>query len=1541
MATRKQSVKGLQFPRRFTKDDTNVFDQFSYDYRTSVIRNPSGEVVFEMNNVEVPSRWSQIATDILAQKYFRKAGVPQPDGSLGRETSVKQVAHRMANCWKVWGERYGYFASPKDAQVFYEELVYSILDQACVPNSPQWFNTGLHESYGITGKPQGHYFVDQTDDVLKKSTSAYERPQPHACARYTTKLFTDKGIFDIGEIVENNRTDLRVFDGSQFVPLLAVKNNGVKSIFRATMANGNFIEFTDDHLVWSSDKRCKDGGEYDWNELKTLVGKKVQQVSLADAIPDLSLVEEMANEAIGRNARFNLTESHLGSFSSAEHKEDIAGNAGNFATDRIRKAALAGWIVGDGYYGKYNRNKKTTMFGAITINEDEYAFVSGLFTSIFGTHKTVVRKNVDSLYRIVKYDSKNADPFVEEYQLAQTSLTAFVPDVIMKGSLVEKAAFLRSLFQADGTARLRNEDGRNSGDIVLTTISEELAHGVQVLLLSLGIYSNVSPVNDSRSDRHKSFQVIIAYFSERVKYEQLIGFVSSEKRLKLRRLNAEVEGKNKGALSELTVVNIDYIGEEEVYDIQTATSQFSANGIIVHNCFILSVEDDLVNEGGLMDLWVREARIFKYGSGVGTNFSHIRGEGEKLSGGGTSSGLMSFLKIGDRAAGAIKSGGTTRRAAKMVCLDLDHPEVMSFINWKVEEEKKVGALIAAGYASDYEGEAYKTVSGQNSNNSIRIPNEFFHRLEREEDWELTARSDGRVMKRIPAREVWNQITYAAWRCADPGTQYDTTINEWHTCPAGGRIRASNPCSEYLFLDNTACNLASVNLRRFYDEKNSTFDVDGFEYTSRLWTAVLEVSVLMAQFPSKEVAQLSYDYRTLGLGYANLGSMLMIMGIPYDSEEARGIAGAITAILTGVAYRTSAEMAGVLGAFPRYEENKDSMLRVMRNHRLAAYDADEYEGLEIKPQGLKAKYCPDYLLKAATKAWDEAVQLGEKYGYRNAQATVIAPTGTIGLVMDCDTTGVEPDFALVKFKKLSGGGYFKIINQSVPAALKNLRYTDKQIDTIVKYAVGSGTFAGAPAINHQSLSEKGFIADEIKKLDAAVGSAFEIGFVFNVYALGEECLQRLGFKPAQYYNFEWSLLEALGFSEEEIEAANNYVCGTMTIEGAPFLKDEHLAVFDCANRCGKKGRRYIHAHGHIRMMGATQPFISGAISKTINLPNEATVEEIADAYMLSWQLGLKACALYRDGSKLSQPLSTKSDKKKKDSEGEKAASATAQESAASPQPVAESNIVDMGKLTVQELLEEVQKRVQASPDTKLKRALATIVERRTLPAKRRGFTQKAKINGQTIFLRTGEYADGTVGEIFIDMAKEGATMRSMSNCFAIAISIGLQYGVPLEEFVEKFVFTRFEPSGMVDHPNIKSTTSIVDFIFRSLAYEYLGRTDLVHVLDRPEVANTGSDDWDHPTEYDKTTPELSDVRIVAKAAHSSHGAQSPAGNATGAKTAKAATASVARPENGLDAINAAARSMQSDAPACNTCGHITIRSGTCYKCLNCGNSMGCS
>src|SRR6202522_4455186 len=910
MANKKQSSKGLPFNRRFTKEETNVFDQFTYDYRTSVIRNPSGEVVFEMTNVEVPAAWSQIATDILAQKYFRKAGVPQPDGALGRESSVKQVAHRMANCWRVWGELYGYFASEKDAQIFYEELVHSILDQACVPNSPQWFNTGLHESYGITGKAQGHYYVDAKDGQLKKSANAYERPQPHAC-------------------------------------------------------------------------------------------------------------------------------------------------------------------------------------------------------------------------------------------------------------------------------------------------------------------------------------------------------------------------------------------------------------------FILSVSDDLVNEGGIMDLWTREARIFKYGSGVGTNFSQIRGEGEKLSGGGTSSGLMSFLKIGDRAAGAIKSGGTTRRAAKMVVVDADHPDIESFIDWKVREERKVAALAAGSkvvkrhlkailkaclncegsgddcftieknpvlkrevkaarrndvpdgvikqiiqyarqgytkidfeeYDTDWESEAYLTVSGQNSNNSVRLTDAFLQAVENDGEWNLTRRLDGKVAKTMKARDLWEKIGYAAWASADPGLQYHTTINDWHTCPESGPIRASNPCSEYMFLDDTACNLASLNLLQFRDTQTKSFDVKGYEHAIRLWTLTLEISVAMAQFPSREIARLSYDYRTLGLGYANIGGLLMSSGIPYDSDHGRAICGALSSILTGRAYATSAEIAARSGAFPGHRANAEAMLRVIRNHKRAADgEAGAYEKLSVAPtpldHGELAKAGPEWaeLSQAARASWSDVLALGEAHGYRNAQVSVIAPTGTIGLVMDCDTTGIAPDFALVKFKKLAGGGYFKIINRAVPEALRALGYDEKQIGDIVGYAVGRATLAHAPGVNHAALKAKGMPKAAIDKVEAALAGAFDIRFVFNKWTLGAETLSgALKIPPERYDAPGFDLLTALGFPRSEIEASSAYACGAMTLEGAPYLRQEHLSVFDCANPCGRPGKRYLSVESHIRMMAAAQPFITGAISKTINMPNDATVEDCKDAYMLSWRLGIKANALYRDGSKLSQPL----------------------------------------------------------------------------------------------------------------------------------------------------------------------------------------------------------------------------------------------------------------------------------------------------------------
>ncbi|TPE44068.1 vitamin B12-dependent ribonucleotide reductase [Pontibacter mangrovi] len=1087
---------GLSFSRHFTQAGQSAYDQFRYELRSSTIRNPTGDVVAELQDVEVPAQWSQIATDILAQKYLRRAGVPQPDGSTGSEKSVKQVVHRLVNCWQKWGLKYGYFKKEADAQVFYEELVYMLLGQYAAPNSPQWFNTGLYESYGIKGKSQGHFYVDPGTGELRESDTAFEHPQPHAC-------------------------------------------------------------------------------------------------------------------------------------------------------------------------------------------------------------------------------------------------------------------------------------------------------------------------------------------------------------------------------------------------------------------FILSVEDDLAKKGGIMDLLVQEARIFKYGSGVGTNFSNIRGRNEPLSGGGSSSGLMSFLKVSDRAAGAIKSGGTTRRAAKMVSLDLDHPEIEEFINWKKDEEKKVAALIAAGYAGDFEGEAYQTVSGQNSNNSVRVPNNFFDALHADGDWHLTARTDGSVLKSIPARKLWQQVAEAAWACADPGVQFDTTINEWHTSPAEGPIRGSNPCSEYMFLDNTACNLASLNLMRFFDAEKQEFDVAAFEHACRLWTVVLEISVLMAQFPSEIVAQRSYDYRTIGLGYANLGALLMVQGLPYDSDAARAMAAGITSLMTGIAYKTSAEMAATLGAFAKYEPNRVSMLRVIRNHRHATYnEAGKYESLSIKPIGLDQELCPKPLLKAAQDAWDKALAQGEMHGYRNAQASVIAPTGTIGLLMDCDTTGVEPDYALVKYKKLSGGGYFKIINQSIPVALQKLGYTLQEREAIVNYAKGYGTFEGAPHINPETLLQKGFLPQEIAQLEAALPKAYDVSSLFSAYTLGTDCLERLGYTATKYNSPDFNLLQALGFTARQIDEANSYVCGTMTVEGAPYLKPEHYPVFDCANRCGSKGTRFIKAEGHIYMMAAVQPFISGAISKTINLPNEVSVEDVARCYELSWELGLKACSIYRDGSKLSQPLTSKSTQsEEKDEPEETTAAATADE-----------------KYNAEQILKAAQSILADSANEGFRQELVRMVERRKLPDKRNGFTQKAKIDGHTVYIRTGEYPDGSLGELFIDMYKEGASFRSMLNCFAISVSLGLQYGVPLEEFVNRFTFTRFEPAGRVEHPNIKSATSVFDYVFRLLAYEYLNRTDLVHV--KPEE------------------PEVSQS-VPLPAPPVAEPAAAPASNGKSYKVVSQSRTVL------MEQTQQVLASMMGDAPICNVCGHITIRSGTCYKCLNCGNSLGCS
>jgi ribonucleoside-diphosphate reductase alpha chain len=1139
----------MKIARHFTQAGQDPLKDIPFVPRTSRITKLDGTVVFEAKDVLVPETWSQVAVDILAQKYFRRKGIDEQNNG---EKDARQVFHRLAGCWRMWGESHGYFDTPEDAQAFYDELTYMLARQMCAPNSPQWFNTGLHYAYGISGPAQGHSYVDPKTGAMMKSTSAYERPQPHAC-------------------------------------------------------------------------------------------------------------------------------------------------------------------------------------------------------------------------------------------------------------------------------------------------------------------------------------------------------------------------------------------------------------------FIQSVSDDLVNEGGIMDLWTREARIFKYGSGTGSNFSRIRGAEEPLSGGGRSSGLMSFLAVGDKAAGAIKSGGTTRRAAKMVCLDLDHPDIEAFVDWKVLEERKVAMIAAgsqllrrtwnalceavegnthgdadpktngalkkalqqakkegvpaaflsqclsrladgdfdrdiAGYDTSWDGDAYYTVGGMNSNNSVRVPDAFMRALENDGDWELKRRVDGKTSKKLRAKDLWKKVNYAAWSCADPGLQFDTTINDWHTCPEHGRINASNPCSEYMFLDDTACNLASLNLCTFLTADGG-FDLEGYRHGIRLWTVVLEISVLMAQFPSEAIAQLSYDFRTLGLGYANLGAMLMRLGIPYDSVEGTQWCGALTAILTGDAYAASAEMAAELGPFPKYEPNRAAMLRVIRNHRRAAYNApdSEYESLSVRPQGLHGQGVPKSILDAARESWDRALLLGEQHGYRNAQVTVLAPTGTIGLLMDCDTTGVEPDFALVKFKKLAGGGYFKLVNGAIPEALMRLGYTPSQIKDIERHVVGWQELSDAtPGITRKEFLAKGWTDEELNAIEAKLPTAFDPTFVLPMEKLNQQ------------------------FSAEQVKAFLAALSGTMTVEGAPHLKAEHLPIFDCANRCGRTGQRYIAPMGHLRMMAAAQPFLSGAISKTINLPAESTVKDIAAVYEASWKLMLKAVALYRDGSKMSQAMATNLDLL----DGAEA-SETLQDEAASRQ----EKVAAMAAVQTQALSNQIVR-----------------TYRKKLPNRRGGYTQSATVGGTKMYLRTGEYEDGQLGEIFLDIHKEGAAFRAVLNCFAIAVSMGLQHGVPLEEYCDAFLFTRFEPNGLVQGSDtVKFSTSIIDFVFRELAISYLGRYELaqvepeqlMHLTTKP-VSHAPGLASEAPATEGGMTPLFNAGDMSQPSAPAT---PAPALVAVGHRTVASATAK--------SAIQAAREKGYTGDP-CPECGHLTlVRNGACMKCQTCGATTGCS
>ncbi|MBL8764401.1 MAG: adenosylcobalamin-dependent ribonucleoside-diphosphate reductase [Phycisphaerae bacterium] len=1001
-----------------------------------------------------------------------------------------------------------------------------------------------------------------------------------------------------------------------------------------------------------------------------------------------------------------------------------------------------------------------------------------------------------------------------------------------------------------------------------------------------------------------------------------------------------------------------------------------------HACFIQSIDDDLVNPGGIMDLWVREARLFKYGSGTGTNFSRLRAENEPLSGGGKSSGLMGWLRIGDRAASAIKSGGTTRRAAKMVCLDMDHPDIEDFINWKVREEIKVQAMVeglrtirdrASGPGDDrtigqtadrlglkldydFNGESYHTVSGQNSNNSVRIPDEFFEALDHARPWTTTWRTTGKPARIFEAGALWDSICYAAWRCADPGVQFDSTINAWHTCPNAGRINASNPCSEYMFLDNTACNLASINVMKLYDPRTRAFDVDRYEHAIDLWTIVLEISVLMASFPSEDIARLSYRYRTLGLGYANLGALLMQAGLAYDSEEARALAACLTAILTGRAYRASAQMAARLGAFPGYADDAANMLRVIRNHRLAARgtprESSAYDRLRIRPVPIDHELVRSgrllvanaaSLLDRAVQSWDDALALGQEHGYRNAQVSVIAPTGTIGLLMDCDTTGIEPDFALVKFKKLAGGGYFKIANASVRPALEALGYPDAHIRDIMVDLLGTLSLdtpmpagsvaagAGSPPVSFaQWLLGRGFTQEDLASITESLPGVFELSFAFAPWALGDDALRRVGIDPEQAKaDPSFNLLRRFGLSRAHVAALNDAVCGRQTVESAPHLKDEHLPVFDCANPCGRTGVRSIAPEGHIRMMAAAQPFISGAISKTINLPARATVQDIGRAYRLSWELGLKANALYRDGCKLSQPLSTTSD---------------------AQQPADDEGNLAAGKSEVAELVGRLAAATSDADEPAAREVQVRIVERpmrRRLPDTRAGITHKFNVAGHEGYLTVGLYEDGMPGELFITMAKEGSTIGGLMDCLGTAVSVALQYGVPVESLVTKFTHQRFEPAGMTTNRDIPFAKSLVDYIFRWMGMQFIPGYREQHAPKRPGEETPAAPAA--PAALVEPAPAAADATPAARFVHQVRQVMGPpAAHANGRSETHAprttlteSVQTVVTETVTVQSTMALAMEATGDGPACDVCGTITVRNGTCYKCLNCGSSLGCS
>lgn len=1534
--------KGLRITRRFTEAGKDPYDKIEWSRRDSRITNPDGSTVFEMTDAEIPAGWSQVASDIMVSKYFRKAGVPQFDDEgnqvfdesgqpvLGPERSAKQVFNRLAGTWRHWGEKEGYFASSNDATAFEDELKYMLANQMAAPNSPQWFNTGLNWAYGLTGPAQGFWYVDGTDGELKASPDSYSRPAPHACFPEGTRITTRDGFRSIEKLEPGDEvlTHLGRYRTVSETMQRQVDEDIVRLSIRKLSATD--LTATANHPILAvrgkqARRRFTHPDEVltpEWipaGELQVgdylVVGRDARHGSIPDPI-DLSTF-------VGSN--FEVSAHEIVTRNSGHHPVSLSRHLSFEEPDLMR---LFGRWLGDGSIGHETRDGQRSSVNFVFDADDASGIgdVIMLMAKHFGLtkHPEFARgqRTAHLRYTLRPLARLFSETFGEGF--SGKRIPAFAYDMPRDHRL----QLLVGLFQSDGCVLRQSA----STTICFDQSNQELAEGIWRLARSLGFSPGLVGGTIRPGGTTPHYRVTISA-KDAPDLARLCGITIPESR----RLRTELPLGDEVAYRVHSVSREAFYGT--VYNFQVEEDQsYVANGVVVHNCFILSVRDDLVNPGGIMDLWVREARIFKFGSGAGSNFSQIRGENERLSGGGKSSGVMSFLKIGDRAAGAIKSGGTTRRAAKMVILDVDHPDIEKFIDWKKVEEDKARVLINhGGLPADFNGDAYATVSGQNSNNSVRVTNGFIQTVIDDGDWDLINRTDGSVRKTLKARDLWDKIAEAAWACADPGLQFDTTINEWHTSPSGGRIYGSNPCSEFVYLNDTACNLASINLVPFHDDETGAFDVEAYQHAIRIWTIVLEISVAMAHFPSPEIAQGSYDYRPLGLGYANLGSLLMRQGIAYDSDEGRAISGALTAILTGYSYATSAEIAGVVGPFPRFAENREAMLRVIRNHRRASYGETDYEGVSHKVMAIDPDLCPDDFLIAARTSWDLALEQGEKHGYRNGQASVIAPTGTIGLLMDCDTTGVEPDFALVKFKKLAGGGYFKIANHSVAPALRHLGYDEVQIKDVVEYIVGTSSIDRAPHINRETLMKKGFDDEDLAKLERTLPAVFELKHAFNVFTFGEQTLQRLGFGVDEYTGWDFNLLRALGFTSAEINEANDQICGRQTIEGAPHVEEEHLAVFDTANKNGKIGERFIHHYGHIKMMAAAQPFISGAISKTINMPHEITVEDIEESYRMSWEWGLKAMALYRDGSKAAQPLNSTSD------EGEE----SEDEAPAITAAVEAEKAIHWGNLPA-----------GISPTQAYHQGMKP--PRFLLPARRAGYNQEARIGGHKVFLRTGEYDDGTLGEIFIDLAKEGATLKGILSCFAIAVSKGLQYGVPLEEFVDTFTFQTFEPRGMVEgHPNIKMANSIVDYVFRALGVEYLERDELAQVppdrdMQLPEPpsgvaveAGIQLDLTDAAAEEDveavKAAVAFVDSPASPPVAGSTAGGRN--GGAPGAgeagKGAVAVEDKVIAVAGSAAMVDSALKENMGDAPVCSNCGHMTIRNGSCYVCLTCGDTTGCS